>query len=57
MWGGSYNAEVQAMIIDGYWRPGGTMINKPEVGEVNRTVWAPVPDSRKGTKVQGFGGH
>jgi maltose-binding protein MalE len=56
-WGGSFNTEVQAMIIEGYWHPGESMIEKPEVGEFNRSTWAPVPDSRKGTKVQGFGGH
>jgi maltose-binding protein MalE len=56
-WGGSFNTEVQAMIIEGYWHPGESMLEKPEVGEFNRTTWAPVPDSRKGTKVQGYGGH
>jgi maltose-binding protein MalE len=56
-WGGSFNAEVQSMIIEGYWHPGETTIEKPEIAEFNRTTWAPVPDSRKGTKVQGFGGH
>lgn len=56
-WGGSFNAEVQAMIIEGYWHPGETIIEKPEVAEFNRATWAPVPNSRRGTKVQGFGGH
>ena len=56
-WGGSYNAEVQSMIIEGYWHPGETMTSKPEVGENNMTSWAPVPESRKGTKIQGAGGH
>jgi multiple sugar transport system substrate-binding protein len=56
-WGGSYSTEVQAMIIEGYWHPGETVLDKPEVGEHNRATWAPVPDSRKGTKVQGYGGH
>jgi multiple sugar transport system substrate-binding protein len=56
-WGPSYNAEIQAMIIEGYWHPGETVIQKPEVAEFNRATWAPVPASRAGTKVQGTGGH
>lgn len=56
-WGPSYNAEVQAMIIEGYWHPGETQIQKPEVAQYNRASWAPVPDARKGVKVQGTGGH
>jgi len=56
-WGGSYNAEVQAMIIEGYWHPGETVTSVPEVGQYNRTTWAPVPTSRKGAKIQGAGGH
>lgn len=57
MWGGSYNSKVQAVMIDGYWRPGGTYISQPDVGENNVATWAPVPASRAGTKVQGTGGH
>ncbi|MFC1975353.1 substrate-binding domain-containing protein [Chloroflexota bacterium] len=56
-WGGSFNTEVQAMLIEGYWHPGETTIDKPEVAEHNRATWAPVPDDRKGVKVQGTGGH
>jgi multiple sugar transport system substrate-binding protein len=56
-WGGSFNTQIQAMIIEGYWHPGETIIEKPEVGKLNMATWAPVPDSRKGAKVQGFGGH
>lgn len=56
-WGGSFNAGVQAMIIEGYWHPGETQIQQPEVAEHNRATWAPVPASRAGTKVQGTGGH
>ncbi|MBV7327495.1 substrate-binding domain-containing protein [Chloroflexi bacterium TSY] len=57
MWGGSYNSRVQAIMIDGYWRPGGSFISKPDVGQHNRAVWAPVPADRKGVRVQGTGGH
>jgi ABC-type glycerol-3-phosphate transport system substrate-binding protein len=56
-WGGSFNTEVQAMLIEGYWHPGETSSEKPEVAEHNRSSWPPVPDSRKGTKAQGYGGH
>jgi maltose-binding protein MalE len=56
-WGDSYNAEVQAMIIEGYWHPGETQAAKPEVAQFNRATWIPVPASRKGTKCQGAGGH
>lgn len=56
-WGGSFNTEVQAMVIEGYWHPGETTFEKPEVAEHNRSSWAPVPDSRKDAKVQGYGGH
>jgi ABC-type glycerol-3-phosphate transport system substrate-binding protein len=56
-WGGSFNSRVQAMIIEGYWHPGETVNQQPDVGELNRATWAPVPESRRGTKVQGTGGH
>ena len=56
-WGGSYNAEVQAAIIEGYWHPGETKQEKPEILEYNRATWLPVPESRRGVKVQGAGGH
>jgi multiple sugar transport system substrate-binding protein len=56
-WGGSFNAEVQAMILEGYWHPGETTAQKPEVAQFNRASWVPVPDGRSGTKIQGTGGH
>ena len=56
-WGGSFNAEVQAMIIEGYWHPGETQAQKPEVAKYNRATWVPVPEERRGEKVQGTGGH
>ena len=56
-WGGSFNAEVQAMIIEGYWHPGETVNEKPEVAPYNRSTWVPVPESRRGTKIQFGGGH
>jgi maltose-binding protein MalE len=56
-WGGSYNAEVQAMIIEGYWHPGETASEKPEVSQYNQATWVPVPEARRGTKLQFGGGH
>ncbi|MEN6479778.1 MAG: substrate-binding domain-containing protein [Anaerolineales bacterium] len=56
-WGGSYNAEVQAMIFEGYWHPGETVKEKPEVAQYNVTTWIPMPDFRKGDKIQEFNGH
>ncbi|MEA3344953.1 MAG: extracellular solute-binding protein [Chloroflexota bacterium] len=56
-WGPSFNAEVQAMIIEGYWVPGETAHEAPEVSEKIRVSWLPVPDDRKGLKVQATGGH
>jgi ABC-type glycerol-3-phosphate transport system substrate-binding protein len=56
-WGGAYNAEVQAMIIEGYWHPGETAHEKPEVSEVTRATWPPVPENRRDVKYQFGGGH
>jgi len=56
-WGGAYNAEVQAMIIEGYWHPGETMSEAPEVAQYNRATWLPVPESRRGVKTQGETSH
>lgn len=56
-WGGAFYSEVQAMTIQGYWTAGGVANNKPEVSEVTRATWAPVPESRKGDKIQTTGGH
>jgi hypothetical protein len=56
-WGGSFNAEVQAMIIEGYWHPGETAKEKPEVSQLNVATWVPVPAFRKGDKIQSFNGH
>ena len=56
-WGASYNAGVQNMIIEGYWHPGETQIQKPEIAEFNRSSWAPVPASREGAKIMATGAH
>jgi multiple sugar transport system substrate-binding protein len=56
-WGASFNAEVQAMIIEGYWHPGETQNEQPDVAQYNRATWVPVPEDRRGTKIQYGGGH
>jgi len=56
-WGGSFNAEVQAMIIEGYWHSGETVKEKPEVAEKIASSWVPVPAWRDGDKVQTYSGH
>lgn len=56
-WGGAYNAGVQNMIMEGYWHPGETQIQMPEIAKFNRATWAPVPESRKGTKMMATGAH
>ena len=56
-WGPAFSAEVQAMIIEGYWHPGETFSERPDVAEFNRATWAPVPARRAGTKMQMAGGH
>jgi hypothetical protein len=56
-WGASFNAGVQTMIIEGYWHPGETQIQKPEIAEFNRATWAPVPVGREGKKIMATGAH
>jgi maltose-binding protein MalE len=56
-WGAAFNAGVQNMIIEGYWHPGETQIQKPEVAQYNKSTWAPVPASRKDHKVMATGPH
>ncbi|MFO7167645.1 MAG: extracellular solute-binding protein [Chloroflexota bacterium] len=56
-WGASYNAGIQTMIIEGYWHPGETQIQKPEIAQYNRATWAPVPVSRAGKKIMATGAH
>ncbi len=56
-WGASYNAGIQTMIIEGYWHPGETQIQKPEIAQHNRASWAPVSDDRKDVKIQAVNAH
>lgn len=56
-WGAAYNAGMQNMIIEGYWHPGETQIQKPEIAKLNKATWAPVPASRKGKKIMATGAH
>lgn len=58
-WGGSYNAGVQTMIIEGYWHPGETQIQMPDIAQHNRSTWGPVSDelSAAGRHIQGVNAH
>jgi ABC-type glycerol-3-phosphate transport system substrate-binding protein len=56
-WGAAYNTGVQNMIIEGYWHPGETQIQKPEVAQFNRSGWAPVPADRKDANIMATGLH
>ena len=56
-WGAAYNAGVQNMIIEGYWHPGETQIQKPEVAQYNVAGWAPVADDRKDANIMATGLH
>jgi hypothetical protein len=56
-WGAAYNAGVQTMIMEGYWHPGETQIQKPEIAPFNVATWAPVPASRSGAQIMATGPH
>jgi len=56
-WGAAYNAGIQSMLIEGYWHPGETQIQKPEVAQFNRATWAPVPTDRADHKIMATGAH
>lgn len=56
-WGAAFNAGIQNMIMEGYWHPGETQIQKPEVSVYNRSGWAPVPTDRKDANIMATGAH
>jgi len=56
-WGAAYNAGVQNMIVEGYWHPGETQIQQPDIAQYNRATWAPVPASRSEHKIMATGAH
>jgi multiple sugar transport system substrate-binding protein len=56
-WGAAFNAGIQNMIMEGYWHPGETQIQKPEVAQFNRASWAPVPADRKDANIMATGAH
>jgi maltose-binding protein MalE len=56
-WGAAFNAGVQTMIMEGYWHPGETQIQQPDIAQYNRATWAPVPSSRQGKKIMATGAH
>jgi multiple sugar transport system substrate-binding protein len=56
-WGAAFNAGMQTMIMEGYWHPGETQIQQPDIAQFNRATWAPVPSDRKGKKIMATGAH
>ena len=56
-WGAAYNAGIQTLIIEGYWHPGETVIQKPDIAKFNRTTWAPVPAGRESANIMATGSH
>ncbi len=56
-WGASFSAGVQNMIIEGYWHPGETQIEQPEIAQYNMASWGPMSDDRKNVKMQGVNAH
>jgi len=56
-WGAAYNAGVQSMIIEGYWHPGETQIQQPDIAQYNMATWAPVSSTIEGTKIMATGPH
>jgi maltose-binding protein MalE len=57
-WGASYNAGVQSMIIEGYWHPGETQIQQPDIAANNRASWPLIAANRAGgQKIMATGPH
>lgn len=54
-WGPAFNQGQSCMLIDGYWRAPGATKNNPE--RPKAYTWLPMPENRKGTRVQVAGGH
>ena len=57
VWVPGFDAEVEAIVIDGYWHVGWEEVGKPDLAKRLKYTWMPVPDSRKGVKPQLSGGH
>ena len=51
----SFPAGVEGMILDGYWSPPWMQTNGPKVSFM--ATWTPVPEERRGKKLQCVGGH
>jgi maltose-binding protein MalE len=56
-WGAAFNAGIQNMITEGYWHPGETQIQMPEIAQFNRASWALVPADRKDANIMATGLH
>jgi multiple sugar transport system substrate-binding protein len=56
-WGPAFYSGVLATMLNGYWEPGELAAVDEELSKNNRSSWIPVPESRRGVKAQGAGGH
>ena len=54
-WGQGWRQGKTVMCIDGYWGPPGAEKNNPERPKLY--TWLPVPEARRGTRIQVAGGH
>jgi multiple sugar transport system substrate-binding protein len=56
-WGGAMAAGIEVASIQGYWIAGMMAAMAPEISKNCKASWLPVPESRRGVKVQGQRGH
>jgi ABC-type glycerol-3-phosphate transport system substrate-binding protein len=56
-WGPGFDAQVETVVLQGYWACQQEMVSKPEIVKDLKYDWIPVPASRKGVKTQLAGGH
>ncbi len=56
-WGPGFDAQVETVVLQGYWACGQEMVSKPEIVPDLVYTWIPVPAARKGVKTQLAGGH
>ncbi len=56
-WGGAMAAGIEVASIQGYWIAGMMAATAPDISKNCKASWLPVPDSRKGVRVQGQRGH
>jgi multiple sugar transport system substrate-binding protein len=56
-WGPGFDAEVESIVIDGYWHVGWEIAGNPDLAPRVKYTWMPVPQNRKGVRPQLAGGH